>query len=309
MKSPWNAASSAIAALLMAYSSASIGICPTFSEVSSNDTPPDFLAYANACISVGDAESAAIYTNVALAYHRYDVQRVLDIHAPHLSTTTLNPPNESRHGASITLQQYDAKMLEFDTDTSKVCPVVLALGPPSYYPDYMLDSGKAQARGDGREWEIREGFSSTRTWAKIMNGWKCELPSSPNDHATFENYSELVDHVLCTTFVRGEDPRDVVRRELLIQSGEQRTFDFLGIRIQVTAAHLDGLFEIEFNAWVPGGMDIHYEKITIDPNDPDAQPPMPQFVEFQHPRRANYYYRSWCKPYALERTRFSNRNH
>jgi len=136
--------------------------CISLSEVQANMGPPVLYAFVSQCIGKGRLQDAAEVFRLAGLFWRFDVARV---------------PDESAHGAGQVLiintmnsladdvrQRFGELALKLDSDeanTQKIVATARRLGPPNYYPAYMIMHGLNPR-------PLPHDFNAQQAWANLL---------------------------------------------------------------------------------------------------------------------------------------------
>jgi len=144
--------------------------CRPLSDVTADTTARDIASLTRSCVDQGDPRTAIQLYLTYSTYILFDQQRVKDESA-HLIVGELN---------SWILTGYDFNQMKNikvwvdklrDPDSAylkETCAGVLALGPPTYRPDYMIKRGM-QPRKTDDDWRTRN-FDPDFAWDHAVHG-------------------------------------------------------------------------------------------------------------------------------------------
>lgn len=146
--------------------------CVELSEVSNRNTPADLFPGVQACMEKGEFRKAAKLFALAGAYGRLDQQRVADRSA-HQAVTVLKmkhlggfPKDDAK-----ALTQGIMAIADDPKALGAMCTEIRALGPPAYYPAYMVQHGMGAFLGHGASGPIRADFRMDDAWEKALDGY------------------------------------------------------------------------------------------------------------------------------------------
>lgn len=154
--------------------------CIDLAQVKNIYSPADLFKGSAACFRRGDGGRGASLFMTALAYSRYDVERVADRTAHQgfevLKMSTFEPFSDEEKA----LFDGDIDAVSDDPEAwSGFCAQLRALGPPAYRPDYMILHGlHGTAAGDNG---LVPGFDPESAWRLTEKYMRC---SSGADAAT-----------------------------------------------------------------------------------------------------------------------------
>ena len=157
--------------------------CKNISGLSNKNTPPDIFIGIRKCLDKDNYQDASQLYFVALAYGRYDINRVEDTTA-HQAVYVLR----SNHFFNVSkekMEKLQLSMKQTFNSNDSVCVALKQLGKPDYYPSYMIRHGmnaiiKREAKEMGAIVEntskdgIIANFNPNRSWEDVLNGYvKC----------------------------------------------------------------------------------------------------------------------------------------
>lgn len=146
--------------------------CVALSNVTNEETPADIYPGVAACIKFGAYQKAALLFAVAGAFGYFDQLRVSDSSARQAVMAI-----EMNDFAGLTMDQKQSfmKVLSATLDSNSpsfksVCSAVEQLGPPKYFPTYMVQHGMSAFLG-GSGSGVQVDFDSARGWRKSLSGF------------------------------------------------------------------------------------------------------------------------------------------
>jgi hypothetical protein len=144
--------------------------CVAFEAIDKSIQPPDLYKAIPQCITAGRYPDAVELFMLAGLEVRFDSTRVTDKTAGQagqvMIMNTFNPlPQEQREKFTETL---NALIAEPKTLT-QVCEGAQKLGPPTYYPEYMILHGIKAFTGDPRVNAIDTAMNGQAVWTQIQH--------------------------------------------------------------------------------------------------------------------------------------------
>jgi ankyrin repeat protein len=149
--------------------------CVGLEKVDSTATPPDLYSAGRACVEQGDYDDAARLFLLGGAYGRFDAARVTDKTAGQgLTILIMGFGNGLREDQK---QAFLAATSRFHAaaDRERLCGQFKRLGPPNYFPRYMVLHGiKAFTAADPTADALDPNFDAAATWQQILTqGLSC----------------------------------------------------------------------------------------------------------------------------------------
>lgn len=143
--------------------------CLDLVAANSIETPADLHTGVKACIDQGEFENAARLFALAGVYARFDAERVAD-------------PSARDAGQMLILQTFasltpDAKKKFHDVEMDmvkdpaahgKLCADIQRIGPPTYFPAYMVAHGMSAFTGAHAGGPLVSNFDAKKTWADLQ---------------------------------------------------------------------------------------------------------------------------------------------
>ncbi len=139
--------------------------CVELSSVTNEETPADIYPGVAACVKSGEYQKAALLFAVAGTFAYFDQLRVSDSTARQAAMAI-----EMNDFADFTMEQKQSLMkalhvaLDSDSPSFKsACTAVAKLGPPRYFPAYMVQHGMSAFLGSSRS-GVQTGFDAADGW-------------------------------------------------------------------------------------------------------------------------------------------------
>ena len=147
--------------------------CETISGVMNEYSPVDLIEGVFRCISDGDFYRAVRLYALAQAYGKFDTLRVTDKSA-HQKILGLNYSLGSTLDAHQEDEFKDALKASLEPiDFAKTCKEIRLLGPPDYYPSYMIQHG-IEAFLDRKNVPLQQSFDAKAAWDTTLRDYmKC----------------------------------------------------------------------------------------------------------------------------------------
>jgi hypothetical protein len=141
--------------------------CVDISSLTPQNTPAEILPGVRQCIDLHDYDRAARLFAVADVYGRFDTLRVLDVSAheviPALAYAYLGQTDKD---SAAQVQGAVKAISASPGELRALCTQVRALGPPNYYPTYMIQHGMAAMTGQGGG--LKRDFDRTSEWGYAL---------------------------------------------------------------------------------------------------------------------------------------------
>ncbi|MDP2760952.1 MAG: hypothetical protein Q8O64_11215 [Sideroxyarcus sp.] len=147
--------------------------CVGSDKLSRKFTPPDMYKAAAICAQQDMNKEGTFLVALAGAYGQFDTLRVVDKSAH-------NAPNISRMTSFGSLDaskrntfQANMKATFSDSDTlAAICNDVIRIGPPDYFPRYMIQHGMGAFIQDPKAGNgLVEGFDASAAWSQTLGGY------------------------------------------------------------------------------------------------------------------------------------------
>lgn len=145
-------------------------------------TPADLYPAVASCIVQGSTDDAIYLYVAAGAYGQYDTLRVADKSA-HDAPTLLRLHAFTPVGTER-MQQFSSRVLPFlqnDTKHLALCYKLLHLGPPRYFPRYMIQHGMGAFLKPGTPDQVLD-IDPVTNWLQIMKDYvQCDVALPKSD--------------------------------------------------------------------------------------------------------------------------------
>lgn len=142
--------------------------CMKSTEVTVKDLPEKIYASAAQCARDGDYPDAAKLMFVSGIFWRFDALRVPDESSHDVGQIFLlayigNLPEEQRAPLASEMKTFQrgSKVL------STFCKQMREMGPPTYYPSYMIEHGMGAFTGGDKDGLVAN-FDSGKAWEKVL---------------------------------------------------------------------------------------------------------------------------------------------
>ena len=154
--------------------------CIGLDEVKTDYTPADLFPAALQCMKTDRFDDAFAIYAVAGVYGRFDSLRVSDGTAHQavdvIQMTVFGDLNESHRK---NLMAAGSKQLDSPSSKQDFCRRLLQLGPPSYYPRYMIQHGMGAFFGGSTGGGLVTPFDAKVAFAKAMDSYlHCPLSNA-----------------------------------------------------------------------------------------------------------------------------------
>ena len=139
--------------------------CVSLSKVTDQLTPADIYPGMAACIKLGENQKAALLFAVAGAFGYFDGLRVADPSARQAaSVVEMNAVSDLTTEQKLAFKKVLFATLDSNSAGFKsVCSAVGRLGPPKYFPTYMVQHGMSAFLGGSRH-GLNPNFDPTQGW-------------------------------------------------------------------------------------------------------------------------------------------------
>ena len=146
--------------------------CTELAALTNRHTPEDIFRGIRLCIQKGRYDLAAPLYALACTYGRYDARRVTD---PNTHRTIRSLLIDALADASQEKRQAFQKAIlsaleKRSPEKTRICELIREIGPPDYYPAYML-SGSPGTFGDDKKHPIQEDFDREGVWNEVLTDY------------------------------------------------------------------------------------------------------------------------------------------
>lgn len=144
--------------------------CPDASKLSNKYTPADLYRAVSKCAEQGAHKEGAFLFALAGVYGRYDTFRVADATA-HQAVTVLLMQAFARLSKEkkIALKDGIKNALGNAEGRAAMCKDVVRIGPPNYYPRYMIQHGMDAFLKKGPSDGLVKDFDAEAAWQKSLD--------------------------------------------------------------------------------------------------------------------------------------------
>lgn len=143
--------------------------CLSMQEVKNSYAPWDLITSFARCVDEGDYDKAARLFVTARAYTRFDIDRVADKTVSDMGTIVAL--RMASYMSEAQRKKFDGFFHAIKDDPqawSKFCTQIHRLGPPSYYPRYLVAHGMNAFIGDSSpDKAMKPNFDATSAWKDI----------------------------------------------------------------------------------------------------------------------------------------------
>jgi len=143
--------------------------CVTAEKLSNKFTPVDLYKAVSACAKQGKNKEGAILFALAGTYGRFDTLRVSDKSA-HQATSVLTmqvfggmqPDQQNAFKDSV------SKTVGTPSGLAAACKEITRIGPPNYYPGYMIQHGMGAFTKTGADNGLVKDFNAAAAWKQSL---------------------------------------------------------------------------------------------------------------------------------------------
>jgi cytochrome c551/c552 len=151
--------------------------CIPLAEAKNTFTPADIHKGVRQCVEQGNYDFAARLYLLAFMYGIFDAERITDKTAGQailvLNTNTfLNVPQDRKIKTDEAIRHItkDSELL------GKLCSEINKIGPPDYYPSYMILHGVKAFTGNPHDGALLKDFDTLGVWKKVQyRNLKCPV--------------------------------------------------------------------------------------------------------------------------------------
>lgn len=144
--------------------------CISSNEVKNVYTPADLYPASRKCVEEGRYEDYIELFMIAGAFAVYDEHRVVDYSA-HQARQVLILENFSdfEDPTKHEMQKLISAFIEDEKKLSSLCKTARKIGPPEYYPSYMILHGIKAYTGDPHKEALVDSFDSEEAWNETLD--------------------------------------------------------------------------------------------------------------------------------------------
>ena len=151
-----------------AESSNDIG-CTDVAHLRNIYTPADLYRAIPVCVERNDYDSAVFISALASVYARYDQMRVADESAQQAETVLRMKyldslvPDQQKKFVEVLRARTNSP-----TKLTVMCDQIRGIGPPHYFPTYMVQHGMGAFIGNTRGDGLVTGFNGAQAWNEVL---------------------------------------------------------------------------------------------------------------------------------------------
>ncbi len=143
--------------------------CVAADKLSNNDTPPDLFSAIVKCVKTNDYGKAVFMLMMAGVYADFDMRRVPDPTTHNVDMVLLNRSKEAMSEAEIKALGKDlAATAKTPAKLAAACEKLERMGPPNYYPRYMVQFGMDFAMGLKTADGLATNFDPKQAWRDAL---------------------------------------------------------------------------------------------------------------------------------------------
>ena len=142
--------------------------CIAIGQVKNVYTPADLIAAYARCTRAERYDDAMVLMLIAGTYSAFDIQRVADntAHDAYQAMMANIPPDEKTMAAMQ--QEFARYKAQGSPQMAKFCVDIKRLGPPNYYPGYMIAHGMGAVIGGGGNGLVAN-FDAHKAWKESID--------------------------------------------------------------------------------------------------------------------------------------------
>lgn len=140
--------------------------------LNNKNTPMSLDVALAKCIATKQFGKAVFITELSLAYARFDALRVADKTAHGVTTQVL--PLLLAQVPKSNVKKYAEHLKEVSHRTSRLkrnCTALHRIGPPDYYPQYMIAHGMQMFTGFDTAHGLVSNFDANLAWSKVLENY------------------------------------------------------------------------------------------------------------------------------------------
>lgn len=147
--------------------------CVEITELTDQNTPADIYPGIGKCIAAGDYDRAAKLFAVGGVYGRFDMQRVRDETAHQairvLQQNVLGSFSADQGAKLRDVLNHNSKFSQGSAEHAAMCASLKSLGPPDYYPTYMVKHGIKGLSGGMPGGDLEKDFDAAKAWSASLD--------------------------------------------------------------------------------------------------------------------------------------------
>ena len=147
-------------------------VCSTVDKLKDSDTPPDLYTGMVDCAKHQRYEDAVYFFALAGVYSYFDARRVIDetAHDAH-SVLTRNAMTQLDDATKNAVFAQLKATLGDPAKLPAACAAIERIGPPNYFPEYMVQHGMDAVNGKVQGNGLVLDFDAKATWQKSLDGY------------------------------------------------------------------------------------------------------------------------------------------
>jgi hypothetical protein len=143
--------------------------CIPLERASNQYSPPDLYHGVAACLDEGNVPAAVQLHLLAETYGNFDMRRVSDRSAHQALRALWYPVFRNRDRSQREAWMKEAIRVQQDAPTrAAMCANLRRIGPPAYYPRYMIQHGMGAFTGNDGKDALVPGFDAAQTWERMV---------------------------------------------------------------------------------------------------------------------------------------------
>jgi hypothetical protein len=143
--------------------------CIPLSQANSEYSPPDLYHGVAACLDSDDVPAAVQLHQLGAAYGTFDARRVSDQTAHQALLALWAPITRNASDSQRAAWKKEAIRVRQDPAArAAMCDNLRRIGPPAYYPRYMIQHGMGAFTGNQGKPAIVANFDANQTWKRIL---------------------------------------------------------------------------------------------------------------------------------------------
>jgi hypothetical protein len=150
--------------------------CVDIAALNSKNTPTEILLGSRECVDKKDFDRGVSLFGVAGVYGRFDSQRVPDVSAHEVIPAFQSAVFGNLDSETAAAFQAARKNLANSPKLVQMCAQIRKLGPPTYYPTYMIAHGMGAFLGSGPG--LVANFDSAAAWESALATY-LHCPTAP----------------------------------------------------------------------------------------------------------------------------------
>jgi hypothetical protein len=142
--------------------------CHSIAQIKQDYTPPDLMISFDKCLAAGRYNDALDLFQLAGTYSRFDTLRVTDQTAHDAFQVLMVEHPIEEPSKSIMYGLFKTRS-DSSSEEAKFCSNVKLLGPPTYFPAYMIQHGMGAFFGKSANGGIAPNFDVQTAWKTSLD--------------------------------------------------------------------------------------------------------------------------------------------